>query len=320
MRKRRREDLAAAQRLSEEFALGEVRGVTRSRADRPYREGLVGFASATVILGAVGLVALVVFVVSTAFVRWPPVLAIVIISVAGVVGVGYYVGSVILNHSFAPGTETDRVFWFAGGLAHLVTAEAGPSVLRWAGVDSVTETLLDEALWYYGWLYTCTVRGAGTEISLVAYDDATVRFARHLDRRLIGEARRLLGPRFVPPLIEAYESGEPATIGAWTVDRTGITASTSEFVTDFCPWRGITRIAFEHKPIQTGPVARILVYTDGEQAALEIGLSDVPNGIFLPDVIAHAATSNGVKVGDHARKRQRLTAERRESAVPSPPG
>lgn len=43
-------------------------------------------------------------------------------------------------------------------------------------------------------------------------------------------------------------------------------------------------------------VTQMLIYSDRSEPALRIGLSDVPNGIFLPDVIAHAAAGNGVAV------------------------
>jgi hypothetical protein len=43
--------------------------------------------------------------------------------------------------------------------------------------------------------------------------------------------------------------------------------------------------------LKTDPIARIRVYTDGKQPALDFGLSDFPNGMFLSPPIAYAAAT-----------------------------
>jgi hypothetical protein len=319
MRKRRREDLTVARRLSAEFALGDVRGVTRSRGDRLIRAGSARFGGRAVVAGGIALLLFLAFLVSTALVHWPPVLAIVIDSVTGGVGVGYFVGGIVLNHSFAPGTQTDRVFWFTGGVAHLTAASPEPRVLRWEEVDSVTATLLDEAFQHYGWYYTCTLRGrTGSEITLTGYDKATV--GNSLGRRLVSESALRLGARFVPPLIEVYETGEPAIVGGWAVDQTGISATESGFVTRSCSWTAITRITMTRIPPKTGPIEQIHIYTGGRQPAIGIGLSDIPNGIFLPSLIAHAAASKGIDVEGGPVAERRLPPADRSSGLPAQPG
>jgi hypothetical protein len=320
MRKRRREDLAAARRLSEEFALGEVRIVTRRRAERLYRTGSartgVGLAAGAV----AGAVLLPVWLIGSVL-GLPVVVAVVGGMVSLLLMAGGSVGGIILNHSFAPGTAADRVFTFAGGLAHLAAGQPEPRVLRWADVDSVTVTFLDEELWYYGWYFACTVRGGtGTEITLSSSDQDTVGRAKRLGHGLITEAARLLGERLVPQMIEDYESGQPVTIGGWTVDQTGITASESGYVTGSCSWAGITRIAFERKPAKRGPVVVIRVYIGSDQPALTIGLTDVPNGILLVPLIVHAAAGNGIEVHDDASKQQQeLLLAGRSPGLMTPP-
>jgi hypothetical protein len=316
MGKRRREDLTVARRLSAQFDLGDVRGVTRSRADQQYRERFVASGGAA-IPGLVAILLLIVFAFALPYVALPVAAGVTIITVTAVLGVGYYAGQVILNHSFAPGTDTDRVFWFAGGLAHLTSASPEPVVLPWDGVDSVTATIVDEHYQYYA----CTLRGStGTEVTVAGLDDGTVGRAPSLVRRLLRQAGRLFDPRLVPPLIGTYESGQPVVIGEWTVDRTGIRRTASGFVVDRCPWPEITRITMERSPPKTGRVLRIGVHRDGNQPPVAIDLSDVPNGIFLPAVIAHAAADHGVTVHVRARQEQPLQPVGPDSSLPGASG
>jgi hypothetical protein len=292
--------------------------VTRSRAERPVRTGLVRFGTAMTVGAVAGTVLLLVALIASAL-----GLPVVVGVIGGMLGLllmaGGSAGGIILNHSFAPGTDTDRVFWFTGGLARLTATDPEARILPWDDVDSVVATLLDEAFQHHGWYYTCTLRGrTGTEITLTGYDKATVGNA--LGRRVVNEAVRLLGPRVVPPLIEAYERGEPASIGGWRVDRTGISASESGFVTGSCSWSAVTRVTMQRVPPKTGPIEQIHVYTGRRQSALDIGLSDIPNGFFLPALIAHAAASNGIAAEGGPAEEQRLPPADRSSGLMSPPG
>lgn len=321
MRKARREDLAAAQRLSEEFALGELIGVTRSRAGRLYRTGLARIGIVLAVGAVAGTVSLPVWLIGSAL-GLPIDVALVGGMLSLLLMAAGSFGSIILNRSFAPGTAADRVFSFAGGLARLSAGQPEPSVLRWEDVDSVTVTLLDEELWYYGWYYACALRGStGTEITLNSSDDDTVGRAKRLGRGVITEAGRRLGERLVPHMIEDYESGQPVTVGGWAVDRTGITASSSGYLTDSCSWSGMTRIVFERKPVKLGPVVAIRVDRERSQPALTIGLTDVPNGILLVPLIVHAAADHGIEVRDDTSKEQReLLLAGRSSSPMTPPG
>lgn len=302
VRKRSQEDLTVARRLGEEFALGDVRGVTRSRAERPFRPRLLAVGNAMCIAGAFGLLLFMVLLIIGGFI-WNSltssfagtVIFLVLMGISGVVGVGYFAGGIMANHAMAPGTDAVRTFWFDGGLARLATADQQTCVLRWDEVDTVTATIVSDN--DGGWYYTCALHGrTGTAITLACDDDGTVGYAPALACSLLSEAARLLAPRFVPPLIEAYEAGQPVSIGCWTLDRTGISGSGSGYATDSCPWTGITRISLLRQPGKGGPATLITVSRDGRRPDLEIDLSEIPNGIFFPGLVAHAATCNGADV------------------------
>lgn len=302
MKRRREEDLAVAWRLGREFALGDVRGVTRSRAARPFRTRLQDVGTVMYYAGMFGLLLFVVLLIIAGFI-WNSltssfagtVIFAVLAGISGAVGAGHFAGAIMLNHARAPGTDADRTFWFEGGLARLTTADPQTCVLRWDEVDTVTATIVSDN--DGGWYYTCALHGrTGTAITLAWDDDGTVGSAPALACSLLSAAARLLAPRFVPPLIEAYEAGQPVSIGGWTLDRAGISGSGSGYVTDSCPWTGITRISMRRQPDQGGPATLVTVSRVGRRPDLEIDLSEIPNGIFFPSLVAHAATCNGVDV------------------------
>jgi hypothetical protein len=111
----------------------------------------------------------------------------------------------------------------------------------------------------------------------------------------VAEADSVLAPRLVPSLIEIYESGEPVKVGKASVDRTGITVDSS--AGGCLSWSEIQSIATEDAGMFTGthPIYGISISKHAQKARpLYISLVGVPNGMFLPHLLAYAAARNRI--------------------------
>lgn len=93
-------------------------------------------------------------------------------------------------------------------------------------------------------------------------------------------------------MIETYASGEPVVLGPVRVGPEAVTAAAGPAV----PWPRIRLIRLAHVPRAdtAAPVHRIEVFGTGSGVAAEISISGIPNGIFLPHLLAFAAARNGV--------------------------
>jgi hypothetical protein len=156
-------------------------------------------------------------------------------------------------------------------------------VLRWADVDAVTIALTtDEGTPETG-IASCTLRGPGGTDITERKDGEAVALAAH----------RALGPRFVPPLIEAYDSGKPAMAGDAFIDREGFTMKTGKRLA----WSEIKSVTMRHASEGSAEVAtRIDVRLVRKNRLHYFNPTTVPNAIFLAHVLARAAARNGVQV------------------------
>jgi hypothetical protein len=87
----------------------------------------------------------------------------------------------------------------------------------------------------------------------------------------------------VPPLIEAYESGEPVAIGDACIDRAGITVDPPGG--ESIAWSEIRSITTRHVTSfadSIAPVQEIEISKQSGNICRVISLDGVPNGIFLP--------------------------------------
>jgi hypothetical protein len=175
--------------------------------------------------------------------------------------------------------RADRVAWYSGGIARLAPG-APPRVLRWDDVVSVSARL-----------HTSPESGTSM-VSCVLRDRAGAEVAVGDDFGLsapIGLARFaacLLSPRFVPPLIQSYESQEQVVFGNAAVSTSGITRPGGAFI----PWGEMDRI-----DARIGDLLPSLRISRGRWRFAEtINLSGDPNDIFLFDLVRHAAEDEGV--------------------------
>jgi hypothetical protein len=174
---------------------------------------------------------------------------------------------------------------YTGGIAEL-DATAPPRILHWHEVDSITITADnvdygEESPAGYA-LITCRLTGGGTEINLPS---------RRLDDMAL-TVHQALSPRFVPSLLQAYDSGAPATIGDVEVDQAGIT--TGGWHRD---WHEVQSVRMHHPSRATAAIATLIdlnCLVKHDSAA--INPNWLPSGIFLGDVVRYAAARHGVPV------------------------
>jgi hypothetical protein len=187
---------------------------------------------------------------------------------------------------------------YPDGFAQLLATDPGPRAVRWASVEEVTVTFKTTAV-YTGQITTTTTYvdsfSAHPFIGGLAPD-----LGRWRSWRLMMNAQRAAGPRLVAAMIAAYESGQPAAFGSFRFDQSGVTfpgpgaAGPGTTV----PWRDVRSIRL--RPVSLshgGPVVGAVVLScQGNPRTRTIAVSGLPNGLFLPRVIAHAARRQGVPV------------------------
>src|SRR5215471_8011021 len=279
--RRRAEDLELAGWIGGEFGLGTIDQVVRQWRDRgrllSMGWGLVG---ATLVFGTWGLLVWLQSKdrLTREFVGVPigsvAVLAVLLIALGG-----------------RRKMKKSWYFLYSGGVAQVARSEPKRRVLRWPEVETVTIILKTDS---DGNPRTevdrCVLAGPGTEITA---GPGVGLLDEDPGRILAAAAHRNLAPRLVPPLIQAWESGEPVTAGELSIGQEGITmpAGTRH------AWSQITSMAVTYASgPDSAPIARIDFRPDETDRNDQLSLSGIPNGIFLAHLIAHAATGHGVRV------------------------
>jgi hypothetical protein len=281
--RRRRDDQELARLLGENCLLGEVRVIARGRK---YWVALCGGLVAF-IAGIAGIPAI------AGDAGWAKVID------AAVFGGLFLLGCLTLGLGIAWAPVTSRLFWYSGGLAQFTGDEPEPRVLRWADVETVT-TVYYESDESPLRLIRCILRGSdATEPVELRRTPGNGGYGSRILRALTAEAARILAPRLVPPLIEAYESGEPVTIGDTRIDRGGITITVDPPSRERVAWTEVRSIVTRHVTAyadSTAPVKEIQICKHSGKAGPVISLDGVPNGMFLPHLLAHAAARNGISL------------------------
>jgi hypothetical protein len=199
-----------------------------------------------------------------------------------------------------PRRAGQRAYLYQGGLAQVIPGEPTIRVIRWDYVTEITLAFTE------GDVSVLTVRdGQGTEIT-PAGDPAQLG-------EIAAEAERALAPRFVPPLLWAYDSGSPAWSGipwngACAIDQQGISVRPGQrpasFLkqyapepASFTPWSAITSIRMTRWKTRRGdgPVSQI-VARRSSGPSLHLSFNGIPNGIFMAHVLQHAAGRQGIPV------------------------
>jgi hypothetical protein len=180
--------------------------------------------------------------------------------------------------------------WCQAGLAQQADDEPEPRIVRWDDVETVTVTWRELAGEYETsfWLTRCVLRDqAGTEI---AVDNA---YGGAIPRQLAQAADRILTARLVPPLIRAFEAGEPARLADVSADRSGLTLAPAGHPGESAVirWQDVRQIS---QPPAEPP--HVIVIDLGHRRSRRISLSDQPNGILAVRLIEHAAASAGLQI------------------------
>ena len=274
--RRRQQDLAEAARIGQDLGLGEVTAIA---LDRHWRLWVTVGGVCLVIGGPFLALAIAPVGAFTAATK-----VIIAAVCAGAALLGWRLMRMGVRTRAA-----DRLLRYPGGLVQLIHDEPGPRVIRWAEVDSVTPYFSSDTESNITGLYGIVLRGStGSVIKVFAgYGQPAVR-------ELAADADRALAARFVPELIGAYDRGEPVVAGRWRIDRAGLTRVRDSGRATVIPWAGIRAITISDSAIE--PPGGIRIGLDSNWRFPEIGLSAVPNGIFIPRLIEHAAGQHGVPV------------------------
>jgi hypothetical protein len=115
-------------------------------------------------------------------------------------------------------------------------------------------------------------------------------------RDLVAEAVRQVAPRLVPALTEAYESGGTVSFGRVLVSQQGITQSAWYPPGELVPWSQVKSVHMTYINAKYGDYVHEIVFGRKGRETEEIRVTGLPNGIFLPALLHHAAGQHGVMV------------------------
>jgi hypothetical protein len=210
---------------------------------------------------------------------------------------------VLVGFGVSRSAVDSQVFRYSGGLAEITADEAEPRVARWADVEEFT-------VWVSG---TEEAEARLTGFALRATTGTQLsglrRYRQPELHDLVTAIGRVLAARMVPALTEAYESGEPVVLGTVRVSQEGITiepagsrepggpggpGGPAPSAAPLIPWTEINWITVRHLPNSgTMRIAyQVTIHRSAGRPDQVIDLSGVPNGIFLPRLLAHARMRN----------------------------
>ena len=284
--RRRAQELELAGRIGGQFGLGTIDEVVRHWRDRGCLLGIGSALGVGALVWGIGGLFLIVLPRGDQLTKEVFGVIIGVVLVLGVL-------LLVLGERFK--VVDDWYFLYSGGVAQVARREPEPRVLRWPDVETVTVTVETEDGELKTEVAICVVSGPGTEMTAHLNSDA---FDEAPGRTVAAAAYRNLALRLVPPLIQAWESGEPVTAGGLSVDQEGITvpAGTRH------AWSEITTMTVEYASGRDpAPITLIKFRRAGTDRNYRISLSGIPNGIFLAHLIVHAATGHGVQVDGYRR-------------------
>jgi hypothetical protein len=184
---------------------------------------------------------------------------------------------------------------YQAGYAQLLATDPGPRVVRWASVDEVTVTFRTTAVYTGQATSTSTHLHSFSARPCIGGGLAPEVGPRWGTWRLLKDARRVVGPRLVNAAVDAYNAGRPAAFGPVRVAADGVTLSAAGTPV---PWPDIRSVRLRTVDLARGGrvVRAVHLSCRARPAHRVIEVSGLPNGIFLPRVIAHAAAQHGVPV------------------------
>jgi len=272
-----------------EFGLGTLEQVSRDRK-------FPGYTVWAVLLSP--LVAIVAVPVVVGVARGPYTPATKVIT-AVVFGGLLAVCCLLAGIGIARSEVRNRLFRYSGGLAQLVHGEPEPRVARWADISEFTVSYFeteDTAARLNGFQARTD---SGSQLSgLRGYRQ------RPELRATVAQAERFLAPHLVPAMTEAYGSGSPVKFGRVLVSQAGITVQPP--ADNLVPWAEVKSIHITYVG-GTEDAHEIIIGQTGKPTR-EISVSGLPNGIFLPHVLAYAAARQGVLVTGYRERDTGLRA------------
>lgn len=272
----RSDDLEECGRVGEECGLGDVEAVERELDDRT-RLRLIG--GSVLASGFLGL-----------WVVWPTVSGVTgspSLYLVEIFGGLLVAGGPLMIIGKRLATVATRLCLYTGGLASIDRKAAEPTVLRWADVETVTIGASDEGA---PTVTSCTLRGRAGVVMIAGPE---------ISEQVAVAAYRALAPAIMAAMIAAYDSGQSVAVCADAqVSQWGIVFPRKNRLA----WADISLVVMEHPSdaadclttrvdVRTGRKGRTHNYCNP---------AGVPNGIFLADLIAHAARQRGVRVEGHA--------------------
>jgi hypothetical protein len=272
------EDMELCGRVGQEFALGTLERVSRSRElTKPAAWG-----------GVLGTIVFLVGLPVAGGVAGGPSAPATKVIVAAAVGGLFAACCVLFWAGLARSPVTTRLFRYSGGLAQLVGSEPEPRVARWSDVRDFTVHYFeaDDAPPRLSDFQLTTDTGT-TLPGLRGY-----RFRREA-RTVAAEAERNLAPRLVAAMIAAYESGATVTFGRVQVSNEGITVPGWSPAGELIEWPRVKSMHVTYTGKDGGYAHEIIIGGKGLPTT-EISVSGLPNGIFLPHLLAHVAGRQGV--------------------------
>jgi hypothetical protein len=265
----------------EEFGLG-----TFERAWHDWKHpGYTLWALVCALIAGVGLVVAIGVVVSP----FPPAVRLAV--PAAIVGV-FAVSTLMTVTGMRRPITTKRVFSYPNGFAQLGRDEPEPQVVRWEDVAEVTVSVTGMQLedgfvpWRLNSFSLSTV--TGTTLS----GQATIMRESDL-RAVVSAAYQSLAPRLLPAMTEQYESAGAVSFGRVRVARDGVTVPGQRGTGELIPWAEMTDIYLVTIPADW--VHKVVIHRRGKPDE-EISVDGLPNGIFLPRVLAHAAARHRIRV------------------------
>lgn len=278
-------DRESAVALGEEFGLGALEQVSRDRDFPKYAawSGLLG-----VFIGIVGLS-------TAAGVSGGPYSLSTKVIVASVFGGLFLICCLTLATGIIRSAPRHRLFRYSGGLAQLLHGEPEPRVARWSDVGEFTVTYFesDETAARLDSFSLRTETGTGTSASTRLPGLRAYRHKAEL-RAVVAEAYRVLNPRLIPAMTEAIESGGSVPFGRIRVTREGIVVSGAPPNEDLAAWPEIKSIHITYVD-GTDYAHEVIIGRTGKPTR-GIGVSGLPNGLFLPHVLSYVASRHGVLV------------------------
>lgn len=214
---------------------------------------------------------------------------------SAIAAAGIAVGAVFIAVGLSRRKVRGWLARYAGGYAQVVMADPRPRVVRWADVTEVTFTISRNTVYTDYGSMTSTSLGSFTARPFLG--PAMPVPGRVDAARARAGALRAVGDRLIPAMTAAYDAGEAVAFGAVQVSQSGVVLPG---LTAPVPWAEIRSVRLRAvrltDPGRSRITSSVSLACSGRPRRRSIDLSGLPNGLFLPGLLQHAAARQQVKV------------------------